>query len=180
MTIDWKSISLKELAGYLSSELAKDNIELILVGGACVTIYSHNQYQSYDLDFITYEDLKKVRKALFRLGFEERSGYFRHPKCTWIIEFVSPPVSIGQERIHSFFQMKTDYGTVKLLRPIDCIKDRLASFFHWNDRQGLDQAIKVFHEFQDIDMEEIKKWSIREGFLQKFEEFLQKSGLKKD
>ncbi|QVL55148.1 MAG: hypothetical protein KFB95_07485 [Simkaniaceae bacterium] len=64
MKVNWKNISLEELAGYLSEELRKDGIDLILVGGACVTIYSKNRYQSYDLDFITYEDLNKVKKSL--------------------------------------------------------------------------------------------------------------------
>lgn len=44
--IDWENISLKELAGYVSEELRKRGIDVILVGGACVTIYSENRYQS--------------------------------------------------------------------------------------------------------------------------------------
>jgi hypothetical protein len=40
--IDWTKISLKEFAGYLSKELRKKGIETVLVGGACVTIYSEN------------------------------------------------------------------------------------------------------------------------------------------
>lgn len=44
--IDWEHISLKKLAGYVSEELRKCGIETILVGGACVTIYSENRYQS--------------------------------------------------------------------------------------------------------------------------------------
>jgi hypothetical protein len=54
--INWSSISLKDLAGYISEELKKRGIDTILVGGACVTIYSNNKYQSYDLDYITYDD----------------------------------------------------------------------------------------------------------------------------
>jgi hypothetical protein len=67
--IDWSTISLRDLAGYLSEELRKRGIDTILVGGACVTIYSENRYQSYDLDYITYADMKKVKKALAELGF---------------------------------------------------------------------------------------------------------------
>ena len=59
--IDWKKITLKDFAGYISEELRKRGIETILVGGACVTIYSNNRYQSYDLDYITYEDMRKVK-----------------------------------------------------------------------------------------------------------------------
>lgn len=38
--IDWSKITLKELAGFVSEELRKRGIDTILVGGACVTIYS--------------------------------------------------------------------------------------------------------------------------------------------
>lgn len=61
--IDWSTISLRNFAGFLSEELRKKGIETILIGGACVTIYSENRYQSYDLDFINHDDMKKVRKA---------------------------------------------------------------------------------------------------------------------
>lgn len=81
MKIDWKSISLKDLAGYLSEELRKKGIDIILVGGACATIYSQNRYQSYDLDFITYEDLGKVKKVLKKYGFEYQSKYFIREEC---------------------------------------------------------------------------------------------------
>lgn len=42
--INWSKISLEELAGFVSEELRKRGIDTILVGGACVTIYSKNRY----------------------------------------------------------------------------------------------------------------------------------------
>jgi len=172
MKVNWEKISLKDLAGFLSEKLRDEGIELILVGGACVTIYSKNRYQSHDLDFITYEDQLKVKKALKKYGFEPQSGYFLRPNCPWIIEFVSPPVSVGNEPIHRFSDVKTKMGTIKMLRPIDCIKDRLASFYHWDDRQGLRQALDVCHEIKNIDFASLRNWSKQEGFEDKFQEFL--------
>lgn len=172
MKIDWKNISLKDLAGYLSEELRKERIDLILVGGACATIYSKNRYQSYDLDFITYEDLRKVKKALSKLGFEYNSKYFIHQDCPWIIEFVSPPIAVGNEPIHHFSNVKTKMGTIKMLRPIDSIKDRLANFYHWDDRQGLEQALDICREVQEIDFGDLEQWSKAEGFIEKYQEFL--------
>ena len=107
--IDWAKISLKDLAGFLAEELRKKGIETILVGGACVTIYSENRYQSYDLDYVTYEDMKKVKKALSDLGFTEKSGYFHHINCPWIVEFVSPPVAVGNEPISKFNTIQTPF-----------------------------------------------------------------------
>lgn len=93
-SIDWKKITLDELAGYVSEQLKMKGIEVILVGGACVTFYSYNRYLSYDLDFVVYEDMKKVKLALKEIGFVEKGGYFQHPKCKWFVEFVASPVAV--------------------------------------------------------------------------------------
>lgn len=56
------NLSLKDLAGLIYETLKKEGIEVVLVGGACVSIYSQNRYQSFDLDFVTYEELQSVEK----------------------------------------------------------------------------------------------------------------------
>lgn len=175
--IDWSKINLKELAGYVSEELRKRGIETILVGGACVSIYSNNRYQSYDLDYITYEDMKKVKKALKELGFDEKQKYFQHKDCPWFIEFVSPPVAVGDEPIREFSKVQTAFGAIKMLRPVDSVKDRLSGFYHWNDKQGLEQAISICRE-QEIDLREVERWSLEENHSEKFHIFL--SHLKKN
>lgn len=171
--IDWEKISLKELAGYISEELRKRGIDTILVGGACVTIYSENRYQSHDLDYVTYEDMRKIKKALLELGFTEKTRYFQHEGCQWFVEFVSPPVAIGNEYIRDFNRLETCFGVIKLLHPVDSVKDRLASFYHWNDRQGLEQAINICLE-QDIDLAEVEKWSLAEHQPEKYVIFLER------
>lgn len=171
--IEWEKISLKELAGYVSEELRKRNIETILVGGACVTIYSENRYQSYDLDYVVYEDMRKVKKALLELGFIEKARYFHHEGCPWFVEFVSSPVAVGNEYVRNFGSVETRFGTIKLLRPVDSVKDRLGAFYHWNDRQGLEQAINICFE-QDIDLAEVEHWSLAEGYQEKYKIFLER------
>jgi len=171
--IDWEKITLREFAGYVSEELRKRGIETILVGGACVTIYSNNLYLSYDLDYITYEDMGKVKIVLKELGFVEKQKYFQHKGCPWFIEFVSPPVAIGKEHIREFNRLQTTLGSIKMLRPVDSVKDRLASFYHWNDREGLNQAISICRE-QEIDLNEVEKWSRKENQLEKFRIFITK------
>jgi hypothetical protein len=169
--IDWKNISLKELAGYVSEELGKRDIDVVLVGGACVTIYSENRYQSYDLDYVTYEDMRKVKKVLQELGFIEKAQYFQHPECPWLVEFVSPPVAVGNEYVRNFNSIATRFGKIKLLRPVDSVKDRLGAYYHWNDRQGLEQAINICLE-QEIDLFEVESWSLSEGQPKKYATFL--------
>lgn len=171
--IDWPSITLRDLAGYLSEELRKKDIDTILVGGACVTIYSNNRYQSLDLDYITYDEMKKVKKALKELGFNEKQKYFQHDDCPWFVEFVSPPIAIGDEPIHQFNTIKTPLGTIKLLYPLDIIKDRLASYYYWNDKQSLEQAIHLTLS-QKINVKDIEQWSTKENQSEKFIIFKQR------
>lgn len=165
--INWGTISLSELAGFISEELRKKGIDTVLVGGACVSIYSKNRYQSYDLDYVTYADMKKVKKALEELGFKEKQKYFYRQDCPWFIEFVSPPVAVGNEPIHQFNCLKTSLGTIKMLSPVDSVKDRLAGFYHWNDKQCLEQAVSICLE-ESIDFKELKNWSESEKYPEKF------------
>ena len=71
-------MSLGELAAYVCSHLEDKGIKVTLSGGACVSIYSHNEYQSFDLDFIEQFSVKKshVKEALQEIGFEEEGRYF--------------------------------------------------------------------------------------------------------
>jgi len=168
-------LALEELAAIISEKLKEHEIDSILVGGACVSIYSQNRYQSYDLDYVIYEDIKKVAKALKELNFEKKGKYFINPNCKYYVELVSPPVFVGNEPIHHFENHRTSLGTIKMLTPTDSVKDRLASFYHWNDRQSLDQAIAICLECpKKISISKIKKWSEKENHLQKFDVFLQK------
>lgn len=144
----------------------KDNgIDAVLVGGACVSIYSHNRYQSYDLDFATYHELKLIEKILGQLGFRRTARCFSHPDCPYLIDFVNPPIAIGHESIRSFEILKTTAGSLTLLTPTDCVKDRLSAFFHWNDEQALEQAL-VVAKACTINLN-IKRWAEVEGYQEK-------------
>ncbi|HEX9024439.1 MAG TPA: hypothetical protein VF799_11435 [Geobacteraceae bacterium] len=49
----------------------------------------------------------------------------------------------------------------------------MAGFYHWNDRECLQQAVWVALE-RDVDWGEIERWSRQEGEMGKFEEFRKK------
>ncbi len=170
-SVDFKIISISELAAVINNKFTQHNMKTILVGGACVAIYSNNRYQSYDLDFVTFEHSEKIKKALAELSFVLKGKYFARHDCPYFVEFVSPPVAIGKELIHKFEALATPFGHVVLLTPTDCVKDRLASFFHWQDNQALEQAVMVFQD-QKIDLQDIEQWAKAENHLDKYKEFL--------
>jgi hypothetical protein len=49
--------------------------------------------------------------------------------------------------------------------------DRLAGFYHWNDRQSLDQAVMVAKR-HPIDFKRVKLWSTKENQQKKYQDFL--------
>jgi len=68
--------------------------------------------------------------------------------------------------------LKNQYGKLRILKVIDCIKDRLAAFYHWGDRPSMEQAVMVA-ENHSVSLEELKKWSEGEGSLDKFDIFVE-------
>jgi hypothetical protein len=100
--------------------------------------------------------MNKVKKALHELGFIKKNKYFCHEKCPWFIEFVSPPIAIGNEPVSKFNYVKTALGTIKMLYPTDSVKDRLAGFYHWDDKQSLEQAIEICLE-QKVNFKELER-----------------------
>jgi hypothetical protein len=171
LKIDWKNISIIELAAIVSEKLREKEIDSLVVGGACVSIYTRNRYQSSDIDFISHSTLKQITTALSELGFSKQpSRHFSRRDCPFFIEFVSPPAAVGRERIKDTHELTTRFGNLILLTPTDCVKDRLAAFFHWNDPQSLDQALMVAQS-QDVDMKKVEAWALREGYPDKYKVF---------
>lgn len=172
MNIDWKKISIKDLASLVCRKLNEKEIDAVLVGGACVSIYTNYKYVSFDLDFVSHSSLKKISIVLSEIGFNrESSRHFVKKDCPFFIEFVAPPLSIGNEPVKDRRTLKSKLGELVLLTPTDTVKDRLAAFYHWNDPQALEQAIMVT-KAQKARLGEIRKWSENEGHLEKYKTFM--------
>lgn len=151
--------------------LKRAGIEAVLTGGAVVSIYTENAYESYDLDFVVRGLGKDVRSAMASLGFTKRTGrHFEHPRTRYIVEFPSGPLAIGNRPVTTTARRRTRAGVLRLLTPTDCVMDRLAAFYHWSDPQGLEQAVAVSRR-QRIDMARVRRWSRREGMELKFAVF---------
>jgi hypothetical protein len=164
-----KEMSVGELAAFICSHLQKHDIQVVLSGGACVSIYSGNKYVSSDLDFIDnwFTKRKKLREALAEIDFYEENRYFINKENEFLIEFPSGPLSVGGEPVKEIFTLEFSTGKLQIISPTDCVKDRLAAYYHWDDRQCLEQALFVAQE-REIDLQELERWSQREGKLVKF------------
>jgi hypothetical protein len=166
-----KDMNTAEFAAFVATHLKSRGIDVVLTGGSCVTIYSNNKYRSLDLDFIAGYGCsrKQIRSALLELGFSEENRYFVHPDSELYLEFPSGPLAVGDEPVKEVFDLEAETGHLRILSPTECVKDRLAAYYHWRDLQCLDQAIMVAAD-NDIDLAEVERWSMQEGMTEEFQQ----------
>jgi len=166
MTRITKDTSLKDLASIVSTALAEAGIEAVLVGGAAVSIYSDNIYQTYDLDFVTRSSNKAISEVLEPLGFT-RSGKGRHWKNSdtdFLVEFPGGDLNFGETNmsIESTSMLSTPFGSLRVITATQAVMDRLAAFAHWGDNQSYRQATLIVRG-NDIDWDELRSWADKEG-----------------
>lgn len=127
-----------ELAAYVCAHLRRKGIEVILSGGACAAIYSNHQYVSMDLDLVNARFAKRrlIHEAMEELGFQERSRYFVHPDTEYLVEFPPAPLAVGEEPVQRIDELTLETGSLRILSPTDCVKDRLTWFYHSEDRNA--------------------------------------------
>jgi len=165
----------EEVAARVCEALDRAGIPVVLSGGAVVSIYSHNAYESFDLDFVRQGVARKVDGVMGELGFQPQGWHWTHPDCPFWVEFPPEPVQVGDAIVREFAERQTRVGTLRLLAPTECVMDRLAGYYHWDDPQCLDQAIEVARR-HPIDLGRIKSWSRSERSIEKFRRFQEHLG----
>ncbi|HUP57469.1 MAG TPA: hypothetical protein VM598_08465 [Bdellovibrionota bacterium] len=169
--------TLAELAGEVSEKLKAKGLSAILVGGGVVSIYTDNRYESGDLDFVVEQFVVRkglIDEAMAELGFtKDRGRVYLHPKCRYAVDFSPPPVSIGEEVITQPAKYKAKTGVIRLFTPTQSVMDRLAAYYHFDDAQGLEQAVLVASS-HPVKLDKIAEWSKAEGHREKHETFRQR------
>ena len=168
-------MSQAELGAYVQSHLWEKGINVVLSGGAVVAYYTSGKYVSADLDFVNRYGTKRstITSAMEELGFKEVGRHYEHPETEYFVEFPPGPLAIGESYEIEVDEVQLETGKLVLITPTECVKDRLAWYYHAGDKQSLHQAILVAKD-QSIDLEEIMRWSEREGKLEEFEQFKEK------
>ncbi|MCO4754939.1 MAG: hypothetical protein KC478_10700 [Bacteriovoracaceae bacterium] len=173
MSFNYESCSEEELWKYVASELTRNNVDVILVGGAVVSVYTEGAYKSGDLDFVLNDFVRtKLNPVMAMLGFTQRGRYYKHPKCEHLfIEFASFPASIGDDYNIEPLEVEHEGQCLKIFSPTDCVRDRLASYAYFSARECLDQAVMVAKK-HPINFEKVKSWCKQEKIEKKYEDFI--------
>lgn len=165
-------IGLAEVALRVGDTLRRAGIRAVLTGGACAHIRSGGVYASLDVDFVLVEPpaQKALDAAMAASGFRRSGEHYAHPEMDYIVEFPRGPLAIGGDHAIRPSVLKSGRLMTPALSATDSCRDRLAAFYHWNDRQALAAAIAIARN-QRVAMKTIRDWSRAEGAADKCAEF---------
>lgn len=130
--MDFSKTSIIELAAIVADHLQKHDIEVVLVGGLAVEIYTANLYLTKDIDMVktNYKSSRELNYAMAKLGFQKKGRIFVNATTEITVEFPSGPLSVGDESVAKTTIAKVANGDIPILQASDVIKYRLAAYIH--------------------------------------------------
>lgn len=173
MRITRKS-DIQSVASIVCDCLLKHQISAVLVGDAVVSIYTHGEYESKEIGFVTSADIKSIEKALKEIGFKKSAERcFEHPDTRLLVKFPPPPLAVGNVLIKEWATQHGKSGTLQMLTPTHSVMGRLANYFDQDDEKSLDEAVAVAKR-QPIRTKDLERWANSLGELEKFEVFTER------
>jgi hypothetical protein len=164
--------TLGDVAVAVGDALRRAGIRGVLTGGACAHLYTAGTYASVDVDFIIEgaPAAEELDAALAPLGFMRHRDRYAHPDIAFYVEFPRGPLGIGEDfRIRPVWRSRRGAKTLAL-SPTDACRDRLAAYYHWNDRQSLEVAVTIAVRNR-VALDKIRDWSRSEGHEIRFARF---------
>jgi hypothetical protein len=175
MKIKLETCTIEELWKYVATELSAHGVDVVLVGGAVVSIYTSGAYESGDLDFVLYDlSRQKLDTVLGAMGFKRDGRYYKHPQCRHLfLEFSTFPATIGDDASIVPDEWEVEGKKIKIFGPTDSVRDRLASYIYFRARDCLDQAAMVASR-HPVNFEKVKSWCKKEGAPSAFDDLMKK------
>lgn len=171
----FSGLTTEQFAAAVCDRFERHGLTAVLTGGACVVIYAEGRYVSRDLDFVIAHPGRPgdVEAVLVELGFRAEGRVYAHPDTDMVVDVGNRwPLAVGEEILELPAPRLVSGRRLRMLSPTDCVKDRLAAFYHWDDRQALEQAVLVCRA-QRVNMRNVGRWSRAEGMEPRFQEFRQ-------
>ena len=165
--------SLSSVAVQVGDALRRHGIRAVLTGGACASLHSGGAYYSVDMDFILLGHVTQAAldAAMGSVGFRRKEDRYLHRRARFYVEFPRGPLAIGGDYQIRPVVHRLSRARALVLSPTDSCRDRLAAFYHWNDRQSLTVAVSIALRNR-VNLAVVRRWSITEGMEHRFDEFL--------
>lgn len=167
-----EGLVISQVAAVISSYMEEQGYEPVLTGKSCAAIHAGTSIHPKTLDFIVRDFTNdEVAETMAGVGFLD-SGHrtFSNKYCPYEVLLTTHPVVVGDDVVSDVKVMRTAKGPLKLLTPTDCVRQRLSMFYRWNDREALDDALKVARK-HEIDMDLVRRWSDWEWASERYDEF---------
>jgi hypothetical protein len=175
--------TLEDVCFQVGAALDAFGISAVLTGGRAAAVHSGGTYVSLDADFVVSgeTDAAALAGALAELGFHRTAtgGMFEHRESPFTVDFPKGPLAVGAEYVRDITTLERDAMRLRILTVTDCIRDRLANFYFWDDYSALQAAVQVARRRRGLtDLPELRRWTERESgasgvaYLLKFEDFL--------
>jgi hypothetical protein len=121
-------------------------------------------YLTKDIDMVNtnYKKPQVLHEAMSKLGFYKKGRIFVNPSTAISVEFPSGPLSVGDETVAKTTIVQVATGNIPILEVSDVIKDRIAAYIHWRDKQSLVQALGLLLKHPS-NRTELKKFCDIEG-----------------
>ena len=171
MKLDARS-TLAQVAVAVGDALRRHKIHAVLTGGACASLYTSGAGISDDVDFVLSGHVTRERldEAMTAAGFKRRKEHYVHPGVPFYVDFPRGPLAVGSDLGVRPVRRHDRHGETLTLSATDACRDRLAAFYHWNDRQSCAVAVRIALE-NVVGLARIRRWSTEERATDKFEEF---------
>ncbi|HPW45271.1 MAG TPA: hypothetical protein PKU96_02740, partial [bacterium] len=163
---------IRELAAAISSYIKALGFDPVLTGQGCAAVYGASGIHLRGLEFVISEYIsKKIEAAMKELGFKHLvHRTYGSEKLGIEVSFLPPPVCVGDEMVGDIPVIKTSSGDLSLLSPTDCVRHRLAYYYRFGNKDGLDEALIVARK-NKVDLDLIERWSHWEWASDKFQDF---------
>lgn len=172
--------TLEDVAFEVSQALEEKGISCVLTGGSAAALYAPQVYMSDDADFVLDRDepLAEVAAALQPIGLvrDGKSRLFHHPRSRFTVDFPKGPLAVGGDYVRTTGTLVRGGGCLRILTRYDCVRDRLAHFYYWNDYTALNAAVAVATAIDQTEVQRLQEWTKRESpeLGRKFEEFVRR------
>lgn len=165
--------SLTTVALCVGDVLRRKGVRAVLTGGACASLHTRGAYQSADVDFVLSGRVTRMQldAAMATVEFERIGDHYVHPRARFFVEFPNGPLAIGSDYSIRPIEYAIRGTRALVLSPTDSCRDRLAAFFHWNDRQSLAVALTIARRNR-VNLALLRRWSAGDGHENRFDEFL--------
>jgi len=169
-----RASSLRAVAAATGDALRRAGIRAVLTGGACASLHTGGRYSSVDADFVLVGEVERsdLDEALAPLGFRRSGDRYVHSETDFYVEFPRGPLAIGSDDQIRPVEQVSGRLRYLTLSATDSCRDRLAAFYHWNDRQSFAVAVQIALGNR-LGWSTIHRWSATEGFADGYEAFLQ-------